>query len=1011
MAAARGDYKMLSSDDSEIINVLKDASNELLDRVESLQKDLEDASLNIKEEAFLEKKGALAEKIAELKENEEWIKIHEDPTNKDSSFIEEIYNSLERTIRICEGLTTELEALINQAHQIAPKKATATHSDSPAPSKASSLPAITEREQKWLNDEVIENVVARLKQLSEEEPDTKKMALADELEENWKNFDALKDEKKEAVKKIIRQVVNFPGFGNTPDTPYVYLSDNEITTEERRINNAIKEKNLLGMDVMLDEVVGLYTQKLEERMHRDSSKIGTPIPQRDDDDRKVKKPYFWGPPGVGKTVAAKALAKTLGKPMVYLSAEKIKKIEDIFGRGGEWQGGAKLGPVAEAMAAYKRTDLFIFIDELDKIPHEVLLQLTNFLGDPANYEDAGLGVTVDLSKCTFFLAGNGISCLDLIEHLRSRLDPTYFPGYDAKTQEAILTNRALQLMNKNDLHKHVHLCMGKDFESDQHTHFDGFSAEDPNVIAYLIENYATEPGVREIERDLKTIIDAARTKHRRTSGHVSIDIDFVHEVLKKPDPNVKKIKDLNKEIDEAMKSFNSLSEKAEKLLDSPSEPIEKQVKLLIKDLKKQKNIILKKEEEVLKALKIRLRNPKAKRKDIENQIEQHQECIKDIKIRSASLALQIKEQFPDIDILSLQEITRENHGAPLKPRDLNSHLGMNSDDNLSSKPSAAATTLDPLSPTRHGTGLPHSKPGMEMDSSRSPSRGPSIDLPSKLNGPMEFGFSLSKRARKVHGKNKEPSLLVKDGGHFEKFCQKEIEKIDAMHKALADRAIHETIKTIDSLKATGNDSAIAQAFKSSFKGTPFETYTEQKPSQKHSVGDRVEHKINTAYMYEGLGYDRPNKDTFVVTREQPAGDPKAIITIARDDAANKTRITAEDPTAKDKDLWLMVEYARDHSSSRKFTITDCNDNPTAAMKLFVFGIVAKLDPQLPPETEARIKTYFLETGADPALIEMFKAAITPGKSHKDIMHLFEVWEKSTKEAEVPKQHSAPSSQP
>lgn len=993
MKSVTGDLKMPSSADLETINAIKNASNELLDRVDSLQADLDNASLNINDSLFLEKKEALAKKIVGLKESDEWKKIHEDPTNKDSGFIDIIIDALITLVERCEEITTELEALIKEVHQIAQKKAASppTHSDTHGPSKTPSLPTITESEKEWLNDDVIGNVVFRLKQLSDQEPDTKKMALANELEENWRNFDVLKDEKKEAVKKIIKQVVNFPGFGNTPDTPYLYLSSLEITKKEERVQSAIKEKNLLGMEVMLDEVVRLYTEKLEDRMHDDTSKIGTSITQRDDDDRKVKKPYFWGPPGVGKTVAAKALAKALEQPMVYLSAEKIKKIEDIFGRGGEWQGGAKLGPVAEAMAAYKRTDLFIFIDELDKIPHEVLLQLTNFLGDPAHYEDAALGVTVDLSKCTFFLAGNGISCLDLIDHLRSRLEPTYFPGYDAETQEAILTNRAFQLMNKNELHKHVHLCMGKDFESDKYTDFDGFSKEDPNVIAYLIENYATEPGIREIERDLKAIIDAARTTHRRTGKEVSIDIDFVHNVLKIPDPNVKKIKGLNKEIDEAMKCFNSFSEKIEALLESPDDSVEKDVESLAKDLEKQKNIILKKEEEVLKALEIRLKNPKAKRKDIENQIKQHKECMKDIKIRSASLALQIHVRFPGIDILSLQETTSEIHGAP-------------------SKPSAPSTLLAPPSPTRHDTGLSRSNPSLEIDSSPSTRKGPSLELPSNLGGVMEFGFSLSKRARKVYRKNKTPSLFVNDSGNFEQFCQKEMAKIDEMHQALAHNDIGEKIKMIDSLKTSGDDSKIQQAFKSTFQGTPFSPYADQKTSPKHSVGARVKHKINTAYMYQDLAYQHKlGEKTFVITRKQDDGTvPKSIITISQDDAAKKTRITAEDFKAENKDLWLMVEYARDHSNSGKFIITDCDDNPTAAMKLFVFGIVANLDPELRPETEAGIKTYLLEPDADPALIAMFNAAHEkPVKSPAEIIPLLETWEKNTKEAEAKKDRPAP----
>jgi len=251
-------------------------------------------------------------------------------------------------------------------------------------------------------------------------------------------------------------------------------------------------------------------------------------------------------------------------------------------------------------------------------------------------------------------------------------------------------------------------------------------------------------------------------------------------------------------------------------------------------------------------------------------------------------------------------------------------------------------------------------------------------------------------------------LLVNDGGNFEKFCQKEIEKIDAMHKALANEDTREKIKTINSLKKTGDDSAIAEAFKNTFKGTPFSHYAEQKTPPKHSVSDRVEHKINTAYMYADLNYSHsPGKNTFVITRAQPAGDQKAIITIARDDATNKTRITAEDPTTKDKDLWLMVEYARDHSSSGTFIIKDCNDNPTAAMKLFVFGIVAKLHPELPEKTQEGIRDYQAKTAADYALVEMFKAAHDgPSKSHDDIMHLFKTWEDQTKDSEVVKR-SAP----
>ncbi|MBP9728653.1 MAG: hypothetical protein KBD23_00720, partial [Gammaproteobacteria bacterium] len=258
--------------------------------------------------------------------------------------------------------------------------------------------------------------------------------------------------------------------------------------------------------------------------------------------------------------------------------------------------------------------------------------------------------------------------------------------------------------------------------------------------------------------------------------------------------------------------------------------------------------------------------------------------------------------------------------------------------------------------------------------------------------PIHFMFDLSKRISKVSKKD-TPKLALDSSESFIAIRQKEIAKMEEMQNLLVDQ---KTIEAMEKMQRKPDFTSIAGApdetLRDTLKGSLFFKKPLAKTDEKYSTLERVDHKVNTALMYKDLTCVIVGENTLIVQRKLQGDAKKDIIEISRNESTHKTHITAKDFEAEDQDLWLMVEYARDHSSSGKFTITDCEHNAEAAIQLFVFGKLAKLDPQLPEPAKKAIDEYLKNPEANAQLQTMYTTAIRTPLDQDTLMETLRTWQ-------------------
>ncbi|NLV90280.1 MAG: endopeptidase La [Tenericutes bacterium] len=203
-----------------------------------------------------------------------------------------------------------------------------------------------------------------------------------------------------------------------------------------------------------------------------------------------------GPPGVGKTTLAKSIAKAINRKFVKISVGGINDEADIIGHRRTYIG-ANPGRIIGAMKKAKSSNPVFLIDEIDKMTRD-------YRGDPASallevldkeqnkyFYDNYLDEEYDLSNSLFILTANELSRIP--EPLRDRLEIIYLSGYTE--------------FEKLDIAK-KHLIPR---ELEEH----GLKSKitfDNNSILTIIRNYTREAGVRELERNIATILRKIATE-------------------------------------------------------------------------------------------------------------------------------------------------------------------------------------------------------------------------------------------------------------------------------------------------------------------------------------------------------------------------------------------------------------------------------------------------------------------------------------------------------------------
>ena len=205
-----------------------------------------------------------------------------------------------------------------------------------------------------------------------------------------------------------------------------------------------------------------------------------------------------GPDGVGKTVAARSIARALNKPIEVIDLEQLGAAEEIWRREG--QPGALMGAVEQAQSA----EAVVVLAGLDRAAKRwganasaIVARLTD-ARRRASVLDPFFGVPFDLSRLLLVVTCRWTQAL-AADDLR-RLDVAEFPGF-LSAQKVDLARRTLlpQALADHGLVASTLL-------------FDG------NALLVLIQSYTDEAGVAHLDELLRRVVRRTLVTGARGGG-------------------------------------------------------------------------------------------------------------------------------------------------------------------------------------------------------------------------------------------------------------------------------------------------------------------------------------------------------------------------------------------------------------------------------------------------------------------------------------------------------------
>ena len=226
-----------------------------------------------------------------------------------------------------------------------------------------------------------------------------------------------------------------------------------------------------------------------------------------------------GPPGVGKTSLGKSIAKATGRDFVRVSLGGVRDEAEIRGHRRTYIGSMP-GKVIQSMRKAKSSNPLFLLDEIDKMG-------ADFRGDPSSallevldpeqnhtFNDHYLEVDYDLSNVMFITTAN---TLNIPAPLMDRMEIIRIAGYTEDEKVEIARKHLIPAAITK------HGLITKEWSIDD------------EALLLLIRRYTREAGVRNLERELSTLIRKAvkdLTLKKKTS--IKVDAKAVGEYLGVP---------------------------------------------------------------------------------------------------------------------------------------------------------------------------------------------------------------------------------------------------------------------------------------------------------------------------------------------------------------------------------------------------------------------------------------------------------------------------------------------